>query len=130
MGGWSGSDDEASRAALRRYLELGGNFIDTARAYGNGRSEHLIREALAGWSGAAPFIATKIPPKNGQWPARADSPLEAVFPADFIRSSTEESSPRWVSRASICSSSTSGPTRGPGTTAGSGPSRTSSPRAS
>jgi aryl-alcohol dehydrogenase-like predicted oxidoreductase len=91
MGGWSGSDDEASKAALRRGLELGCNFLDTARAYGNGRSEALIREALADWSGAAPFIATKIPPKNGQWPARADYPLEAVFPADWIRSSTEQS---------------------------------------
>jgi aryl-alcohol dehydrogenase-like predicted oxidoreductase len=91
MGGWSGSDDEASKAALRRGLELGCNFLDTARAYGNGRSENLIREALAGWSGPAPFIATKIPPKNGQWPARADYPLDAVFPADYIRSSTERS---------------------------------------
>ena len=91
MGGWSGSDDEASKAALRRGLELGCNFLDTARAYGNGRSESLIREVLAGWSGVAPFIATKIPPKNGQWPARAEYPLDAVFPADYIRSSTEES---------------------------------------
>ena len=46
MGGWSGSDDEASRAALRRGLELGCNFLDTARAYGNGHSETLIRDAL------------------------------------------------------------------------------------
>jgi len=91
MGGWSGSDDEASKAALRRCLELGCNFLDTARAYGNGRSENLIREALAGWSGAAPFIATKVPPKNGQWPARPDYPLDAVFPAGYIRSSTEQS---------------------------------------
>jgi aryl-alcohol dehydrogenase-like predicted oxidoreductase len=91
MGGWSGSDDEASKAALRRGLELGCNFFDTARAYGNGRSEGLIREVLSGWSGKAPFLATKIPPKNGQWPARADYALDAVFPADYIRSSTEQS---------------------------------------
>jgi aryl-alcohol dehydrogenase-like predicted oxidoreductase len=91
MGGWSGSDDETSRAALRRAMELGCNFIDTARAYGNGHSETLVGEVLRGWSGPAPFIATKIPPKNGQWPARAEYPLEAVFPADHIRSSTERS---------------------------------------
>ena len=91
MGGWSGSDDGASKAALGRYLELGGNFIDTARAYGNGHSETLIGEVLGGWSGAAPFIATKIPPKNGQWPARAEYPLDAVFPPDYIRASTERS---------------------------------------
>ena len=91
MGGWSGSDDQASKAALRRYLDLGGNFVDTARAYGNGHSETLIGEVLRGWSGPAPFLATKIPPGNGQWPARADYPLDAVFPADPIRSSTERS---------------------------------------
>jgi aryl-alcohol dehydrogenase-like predicted oxidoreductase len=91
MGGWSGSDDEASKAALRRYLDLGGNFVDTARAYGNGHSETLIGQVLRGWSGPKPFIATKVPPGNGQWPARADYALDAVFPADHIRSSTERS---------------------------------------
>jgi aryl-alcohol dehydrogenase-like predicted oxidoreductase len=91
MGGWSGSDDEASKAALRRYLDLGGNFVDTARAYGNGHSETLIGEVLRGWPGPKPFIATKVPPGNGQWPARADYALDAVFPADHIRSSTERS---------------------------------------
>jgi aryl-alcohol dehydrogenase-like predicted oxidoreductase len=89
MGGWSGSDDEASKGALRRGLELGCNFLDTARAYGNGRSEALIGEVLKGWAGPAPFIATKVPPKNGQWPARAGYLLDDVFPADHIRRSTE-----------------------------------------
>jgi len=91
MGGWSGSNDEASRAALRRGLELGCNFLDTARAYGNGHSEKLIRDALADWTRAKPFIATKVPPKNGKWPARANYPLEDVFPADHIRWCTERS---------------------------------------
>ena len=91
MGGWSGSNDEASRAALGRGLELGCNFLDTARAYGNGHSEKLIRDALADWTRAKPFIATKVPPKNGKWPARANYPLEDVFPADYIRWCTERS---------------------------------------
>ncbi len=91
MGGWSGSDDEASRAALRRGLDLGCNFLDTARAYGDGHSERLIRDVLAEWKGPAPFIATKIPPKNGRWPARPDYRLEDVFPADYIRRMTEDS---------------------------------------
>jgi aryl-alcohol dehydrogenase-like predicted oxidoreductase len=91
MGGWSGSDDDASRAALRRGLDLGCNFFDTARAYGNGHSEKLIRDVLAGWAGPRPFIATKVPPKNGKWPAKATYPLEDVFPADYIRWCTERS---------------------------------------
>jgi len=42
------TDDRASRAALERALALGMNFFDTAGAYGDGRSERLIGEALAG----------------------------------------------------------------------------------
>jgi aryl-alcohol dehydrogenase-like predicted oxidoreductase len=91
MGGWSGSDDDRSREALRHGLEQGCNFLDTALAYGNGRSEQLIRDVLATWTGPRPIIATKIPPKNGRWPARATTPLDAVFPADYIRDATERS---------------------------------------
>lgn len=91
MGGWSGSADDASRAALRRGLELGCNFLDTAAAYGNGHSEGLIRQVLAEWQGPRPYIATKIPPKNGQWPGRAEYDVTDVFPADHIRASTERS---------------------------------------
>ena len=91
MGGWSGSDDERSRAALLRGLELGCNFLDTALAYGNGRSERLIRDVLTDWTGARPIIATKIPPKNGRWPARRSTPLDAAFPPDYIREVTERS---------------------------------------
>jgi len=91
MGGWSGSDDDASRAALRRGLDLGCNFLDTARAYGNGHSEQLIRDVLTGWAGPTPFIATKVPPKNGKWPAKATYRIEDVFPADYIRWATERS---------------------------------------
>ena len=91
MGGWSGSDDEQSRAALRRGLELGCNFLDTALAYGDGRSERLIREVLADWTGDRPIIATKIPPKNGRWPARPTTPLDAAYPPDYIREITERS---------------------------------------
>jgi aryl-alcohol dehydrogenase-like predicted oxidoreductase len=42
-GGWGDVDDEQSLAAMRRALELGVNFIDTADVYGDGRSERLIR---------------------------------------------------------------------------------------
>jgi len=91
MGGWSGRDDDRSRAALRRSLELGCNVFDTAAAYGNGHSETLIRDVLRDWSGDRPYIATKIPPKNGQWPGRAEYDVRDVFPPDHIRASTERS---------------------------------------
>lgn len=91
MGGWSGSDDTVSRQALRHALEHGCNFLDTALAYGNGRSETLIREVLADWRGERPIIATKIPPMNGRWPALPSYRLADVFPPDYILQTTERS---------------------------------------
>lgn len=43
--GW-GNDAETSRAILHRYLEAGGNFLDTADGYTNGHSEELLGQFL------------------------------------------------------------------------------------
>jgi aryl-alcohol dehydrogenase-like predicted oxidoreductase len=40
-GGWH-AGEEASRAMFHRYLERGGNFIDTADVYGSGAGEELL----------------------------------------------------------------------------------------
>jgi aryl-alcohol dehydrogenase-like predicted oxidoreductase len=40
------TDDKISIAAVRRAVELGVNFFDTADVYGLGRSERVLREAL------------------------------------------------------------------------------------
>ena len=42
-GEWGAVDDEQSVAAMKRALELGVNFFDTADVYGDGRSERLLR---------------------------------------------------------------------------------------
>jgi len=42
-GEWGAVDDEESIAAMKRALELGVNFFDTADVYGDGRSERLLR---------------------------------------------------------------------------------------
>ena len=52
------ADRDECIATLRRALELGINFIDTADSYGPGTSEELIAEALAPYSDEL-FIATK-----------------------------------------------------------------------
>src|ERR1700689_2502135 len=44
--GW-GSSVEESVAVLNRYVELGGNFIDTANAYTFGHSETIIGDYIA-----------------------------------------------------------------------------------
>lgn len=45
-GGWRAGEDNA-RAIFRRYVEAGGNSIDTADVYGGGRSEELLGELMA-----------------------------------------------------------------------------------
>ena len=46
--GWGIADDDESVAALRRALELGVTFFDTADVYGAGHSEEVLGRALAG----------------------------------------------------------------------------------
>ena len=41
---WGAVDDQESAAALRRAVELGVNFFDTADVYGDGHSERLLAQ--------------------------------------------------------------------------------------
>jgi aryl-alcohol dehydrogenase-like predicted oxidoreductase len=43
-GSWGTVDDQTSMAAMHHFVDLGGNFIDTADVYGDGRSERLIAQ--------------------------------------------------------------------------------------
>ncbi len=45
-GSWGDVNDDESLAAMRRALDKGVNFIDTADVYGDGRSERLIAKLL------------------------------------------------------------------------------------
>jgi aryl-alcohol dehydrogenase-like predicted oxidoreductase len=56
--GWGPQDDEESVAAIHRALEVGVNWIDTAAAYGFGRSERVVGRALAGLA-ERPYVFTK-----------------------------------------------------------------------
>lgn len=60
-GSW-GADDQTSTALLGRYLDAGGNFIDTANAYNGGRSEETIGAYLGKHPGLRDrlVIATKF----------------------------------------------------------------------
>lgn len=91
MAGWTGSEDTESLESLRRALELGCNFFDTAWAYGAGHSERLLGKLVRENPEAGIRIATKIPPKNLRWPSRRGSALEDCFPPDHIREYTERS---------------------------------------
>lgn len=58
------NDREKSIAAIRRAVELGITYYDTAPGYGNGRSEDIFGEALDGVDEDAIFLATKIAPND------------------------------------------------------------------
>lgn len=87
---WLGGDDISSLVALRRSIELGMNFIDTALAYNEGHSESLVGQVVKE-AGHKVYVATKIPPKNRIWPAKVGAPIEEVFPYDYLIESTETS---------------------------------------
>jgi diketogulonate reductase-like aldo/keto reductase len=67
LGAWNIGDDAATRAeeiaTLRLGLDLGARLIDTAEMYGDGRSEQLIAEAIAGRREEA-FLVSKVYPHN------------------------------------------------------------------
>jgi aryl-alcohol dehydrogenase-like predicted oxidoreductase len=56
--GWGAQDDDDSIAAIHHALELGINWIDTAAAYGFGRSESIVGRAIAGVT-PKPYVCTK-----------------------------------------------------------------------
>jgi diketogulonate reductase-like aldo/keto reductase len=67
QGTWNMGDSAAARkdelAALREGIALGMTLLDTAEMYGNGRSESLVAEAIAGMREKV-FLVTKVLPSN------------------------------------------------------------------
>lgn len=53
-------DRESIVAAIRRAVELGVTYFDTAAGYGNGASERIFGEGLSGVAAGRIFLATKI----------------------------------------------------------------------
>ena len=84
MASWSNSNDDESLASLQASVDRGVNFFDTAYAYGNGRSEGLLGQIVRSNPGKRLYTATKIPPKDLQWPAKADSTLMQSYPPDHV----------------------------------------------
>lgn len=55
---WGPQDDKDSIEAIRKALDLGMNWIDTAAAYGKGHSEEVVGKAIKGLS-LRPYVFTK-----------------------------------------------------------------------
>ena len=87
---WGGADDDESLQAIHRAIDLGLNFIDTALAYGEGRSERLVGQVVREREETV-HVATKVPPRNGIWPAEEGAQLDDVFPPGYVRECAEQS---------------------------------------
>jgi aryl-alcohol dehydrogenase-like predicted oxidoreductase len=59
-GAWGPQDDEEAVGAIRRAVDLGINWVDTAAVYGLGHSEELVARALKGLpESERPYVFTK-----------------------------------------------------------------------
>ncbi|MEU3215812.1 aldo/keto reductase [Streptomyces sp. NPDC006971] len=86
---WVGATESESVRALHRAVELGVNFVDTARGYGE--SERIVGRVVRERSGDEVLVATKVPPKNRMWPAPEGIDPAETFPGEHIRESLETS---------------------------------------
>src|SRR5271169_3774873 len=88
-GGWGPQNEADSVAALNRALDLGGNFIDTAAGYGDGRSERIISGVLKGRRESV-VVATKTPPTPGPWPPSPYCVASERYPEKYLRENIEQ----------------------------------------
>lgn len=86
---WIGADENESVRALNRAIELGLTFIDTARGYGE--SERIVGGVVRAHASDGLYVATKVPPLNGRWPAPDGVDPMVAFPGSHIRASLETS---------------------------------------
>ncbi len=82
---WGPQDDNDSLASIRRALDLGVNWIDTAAVYGFGHAEEIVGRAIKSHS-VRPFIFTKASRRP-----TADGKIEAILKAASIREEVEDS---------------------------------------
>jgi aryl-alcohol dehydrogenase-like predicted oxidoreductase len=81
---WGMQKKSDSIAALNKAIDMGVNFIDTARGYGEGKSEKIIGEVLKERSETI-TVATKIPPSPGPWPPSPYCKVEERYPENYLR---------------------------------------------
>ncbi|ASV29330.1 aldo/keto reductase [Maribacter cobaltidurans] len=90
MAGWKASDDEQSAKSLDLAVENGVNFFDTAWGYGEGHSEELLGDLVKRHPSKKLYTASKIPPKNFQWPAKPEYAFEDSYPVEHIMEYTHK----------------------------------------
>jgi aryl-alcohol dehydrogenase-like predicted oxidoreductase len=82
---WGAQDDAESIAAIRRAIDLGINWVDTAAVYGHGHSEEMVGRALEGRRERV-LVATKCGRVRNP-----DGSIGSVLRADSVRRELEAS---------------------------------------
>lgn len=90
-GTWGALEEGEGRDVLLSAIDGGVNLIDTAPAYGNGRSEEIVGRALALRRGTDVRVATKILPLARQTGPRAIDSICGQYPSDYVRVEVEGS---------------------------------------
>jgi aryl-alcohol dehydrogenase-like predicted oxidoreductase len=84
---WGPQDDEEAVGAIRRAVELGMNWVDTAAVYGLGHSEELVAQALKGIPESdRPYVFTKC---SLVWDEEGE--VHNVLKKDSVKRECEES---------------------------------------
>ena len=87
--GWGEVDDDDSIAAIRRAVDQGVNWVDTAAVYGLGHSEEVVGRALAPFRvGDDVLVFTKC---GRRWEGRPDGIIENDLRPESIREECERS---------------------------------------
>jgi aryl-alcohol dehydrogenase-like predicted oxidoreductase len=87
--GWGQVDDDDSIAAIRRAVELGVNWVDTAAVYGLGHSEDVVGRALSPYRlGEDVLVFTKC---GRRWEGRPDGEIGNDLRPESIREECEDS---------------------------------------
>jgi aryl-alcohol dehydrogenase-like predicted oxidoreductase len=90
MAGWTESSDIQSAKSLDLAVDNGVTFFDTAWGYGEGHSEELLGKLVKRHPSKKLYTASKIPPKNFQWPAKPEYTFEESYPTEPIIKYTEK----------------------------------------
>lgn len=84
---WGPQDDDEAVGAIRRAIELGVNWVDTAAVYGLGHSEELVAQALKSVpESERPYVFTKC---SLVWDGEGD--ISNVLEKDSVKRECEES---------------------------------------
>ncbi|MDF1553146.1 MAG: aldo/keto reductase [Deferrisomatales bacterium] len=78
-------DEDAAGALLRRAVELGVNYLDTAHPYHGGESERWLGRALTPELRRKVLVATKLPP----WPVQTLDDCERILEEQLTRLATD-----------------------------------------